>query len=72
MTSEVIKVTSHIGQQCKHCDTWLPADYLEGAIVHYNTFHGFELAHIGTETENSDSGQLWYYTAAYLKSAGKL
>ena len=46
----VVKISTHEGSKCKHCDTGIGNDKFTESINHYINKHNYKLLHTGTET----------------------
>jgi hypothetical protein len=63
----VVHLSTNIGKGCDHCSESTGLDKFAGSVNHYIQAHGYELIHVGEETEYSNDGRsLWHSTIAVL------
>ena len=60
-----VQIASNISSGCDHCSEDV-GDAVSDGINHYIEAHGYWLLHVGTETYQSNSGDLWHNTVAIL------
>lgn len=64
------QVSSNIGRGCEHCRDFMgeigETTNVSDAINHYIEKHGYEVIHIGQETNHGPDGKPWHNTVAIL------
>lgn len=46
----VVRITTHDGTSCEHCNHPIGSDNFTESINHYIEQHGYKLLHVGSET----------------------
>ena len=63
----VVHISTNVSGTCEHCPKSIggSANDFGESINHYVKEHGYQLLHVGQETDQ-DGGELWHHTAAVL------
>jgi hypothetical protein len=62
-------VSTSQGGRCDHCERSVgcfDSEGLAGSINHYISEHGYELMHVGQQTDHDQQGNPWQSTVAVL------